>query len=196
MVPRAGVSGLNRGVREPAVLKPAGVTWVLHGRRRLGYFAGGDYLRMSWHPEVRAAIRDAVDAWGPSVCASRMTTGNVAVFGALERDLARAFGEAAATLTSTGYAAPLVAVQALATLHQRVLLDERAHACLVDAARWSALPVTRFRHRDPEHLQALLERNGGHPGPALVLTDGMFGADGGSAPLAAHAVSPGGVAIY
>jgi 8-amino-7-oxononanoate synthase len=101
------------------------------------------------------------------------------------------FGAAAATLTSAGYTAPLVAAQALAADHGRVLLEERAHACLVDAARLTGLPVARFPHRDPEGLERALaaggrKRGGRDDTRALVLTDGMFAHDGSVAPVEAY----------
>ncbi len=139
---------------------------------------------MSWHPEVRAACARAVDEYGPSACASRMTTGNSPVYGLLERDLARFFGVPDPLLTSCGYFAPLAAAQALAPDHTHVLLDERAHACLVDAAALTGLPVRRFAHRDPAALGRELAAIG--RGRAIVMTDGLFSHSGEVAPLAEY----------
>jgi 7-keto-8-aminopelargonate synthetase-like enzyme len=149
------------------------------------YFGGSDYLRLSWHPEVRRAMAEAVERQGPSACASRMTTGNVPVYGRLEEALAGFFGVRSATLTSSGYLAPLVVVQALAGDYTEVLLDERAHACLVDAARWTGLPVRTFRHRDPADLERG-RRGCGRGARVLVLTDGLFTHSGEVAPLAEY----------
>lgn len=159
--------------------------------RRWACFSGCDYLRLSWHPAVRAAVAAGAKASGASVGASRMTTGNVRVYGKLERDLARFFGAPTATLTAAGYTAPLVAAQALAADHERVLLEERAHACLVDAAALTGLPVARFPHRDPEGLARAIasggrKRGAGGGGRVMVLTDGMFAHDGSVAPVAAY----------
>lgn len=172
-------------MREPPILQQTEVTWVIHRGRRLSYFGGSDYLRLSWHPEVRRGMAEAVNVWGPSAGASRMTTGNVPVYGALERKLARFFGVAAATVTSAGYTAPLVAAQALAPDHTHLLLDERAHACLVDAAALAALPVSRFAHRDPADLERALRRLG-RGAKVLLMTDGLFTHSGEVAPLAEY----------
>ena len=72
-----------------------------------------------------------------------------------------------------------------------MLLEERAHACLVDAARLTGLPVARFPHRDAEGLRRAIAGGGrqngaGGGGRVLVLTDGMFAHDGSVAPVEAY----------
>lgn len=172
-------------MREPPILQQTDVTWVLLRGRRLMYFGGSDYLRLSWHPAVRRAMQAGVDQWGPSAGASRMTTGNVPVYGTLERELARFFGMPSATVTSAGYTAPLVAAQAVAPDHTHVVLDARAHACLVDAATLTTLPVTRFAHREVDDLRRAV-RACGRKARVLVMTDGLFTHSGEVAPLAEY----------
>jgi 8-amino-7-oxononanoate synthase len=169
-------------VRTPQTLKLIDATRALWRGRELSYFGGSDYLRMSWHPEVRAACEAGVREHGPSASASRMTTGNLSVYEILERELAKFFGAAEATLASCGYLAPMVAAQALAPDFHRVLLDERAHACLVDAAVMTGLPITHFPHRSPRGLKQAL-RGAGSRSRALVMTDGLFNSSGEIAPL-------------
>lgn len=171
-------------MREPPVLEPFDTTRVRHRGRRLSYFAGSDYLRLSWHEEVRSAVAAAARESGINAAASRLTTGNLPIYGQLERALARYFGGGTATLTTSGYAAPLVAAQALAADHTHVLLDAHAHACLVDAARLTGLPTRRFPHSDPASLATALRRCG-PAARALVLTDGLFPPAGDPAPIRA-----------
>jgi 8-amino-7-oxononanoate synthase len=176
---------LNSAVREPPVLQPIEVTRVLDRGRRLSYFGGSDYLRLSWHPAVRAGAALGAKRFGPTASASRMTTGNLPLFIELERELARFFGAQTATLTSAGYTAALVAAQALAPDHSHVVLDERAHLCLLDGAQLTGLPVARFRHLDPDDL-ARAVRACGRKARLLVMTDGLFSHSGAAAPLAAY----------
>jgi 7-keto-8-aminopelargonate synthetase-like enzyme len=76
----------------------------------------------------------------------------------------------------------LLVAQGLAGEVSHVLLDEKAHGCLQDAAQWLNLPTIHFRHRDAAALRKALASlpRGAHP---LVGTDGMFAADGALAPL-------------
>src|SRR6185369_16939465 len=64
-----------------------------------------------------------------------------------------------------------------------ILIDERAHASLVDAAAMSGLPTLTFRHRDvtaARRAAKLAERRA----KLLLFTDGLFSHSGQVAPLA------------
>src|SRR5580704_3093778 len=82
-------------------------TYVMWGRRRLSYFAGCDYFRLSSHPEVLRAVKEGLDRYGLNVAASRMTTGNHPLFTQLEKALAKFFGAPAALLVGNGYSTNL-----------------------------------------------------------------------------------------
>jgi 7-keto-8-aminopelargonate synthetase-like enzyme len=160
-------------------------TYVLWGRRRLSYFAGCDYFRLSSHPEVLRAVKEGLDRYGLSVAASRMTTGNHPLFTGLENALAKFFGAPAALLAGNGYATNPVVVQGLRDDFSHILMDERAHVSLRDATRFFAGPVLEFQHGDAPDLARRLRRLRGKTRP-LVLTDGLFSRDGDIAPLAAY----------
>jgi len=181
---------LNEPVPEPPVLRQVDATHVVHGNRRLIHFSGSDYLRMSWHPEVRRAGVRGIRDYGTGACASRMTTGNLPIYGELERALEVFFGVQSATLTSAGYTAPLVVAQALAEDHRAVLLDSKAHGCLRDAAILTGLPVMEFRHGEPADLEQRLRSLKGGVG-AMVLCDGLGAVDGRVGPLADYAAVVG-----
>ncbi|MCX8107210.1 MAG: aminotransferase class I/II-fold pyridoxal phosphate-dependent enzyme [Verrucomicrobiae bacterium] len=156
---------------------------VVYNGRRLLWFAGCDYFRMSQHPEVRAAIRNCLEQHGLSVSASRVTTGDHRLYSVLEREIARYAGTEAAVLAPTGYVANLMAAQALAGKVTHAFIDERAHWSLRDASVLLGCPLTTFRHRDASDLRSKLERLPSQSKP-VVLTDGVFAKDGSIAPLA------------
>jgi 7-keto-8-aminopelargonate synthetase-like enzyme len=147
----------------------------------LSYFAGCDYFRMASHPRVLQALRDGLAKFGLSVSASRMTTGNHLIYEQLEKRLATFFGAETATLAPNGSAPNAMVAQALAGRFSHVLMDERAHGCLVDAARLMDCPIIKFRHRDAPDLARIVHRLGAIK--ALVMTNGMFSHDGSVAPL-------------
>lgn len=156
---------------------------VLYRGRELLCFAGCDYLRLSEHPAVRAAINDTLAHHGLTVAASRVTTGNHKLYSRLERELARFAGTETAVLAPNGYTANLMATQALAGKVNHVLVDERAHASLLDAARLLECPIATFKHRNVDDLKRRLTRLPASARP-LVMTDGLFAGDGSIAPLA------------
>jgi 7-keto-8-aminopelargonate synthetase-like enzyme len=169
----------------PEPVRRLDATRVLWRGRRLVFFGGCDYFRLARHPALVRAMAAAAAAHGLNVAASRTTTGNHALYGRLEAALARFFGAESALLVASGYVAGVAAAQALAGEFTHVLLDERAHVCLADAAECFDAPVRRFAHRDVNAVTRLAGKLGPRARPVL-LTDGLCAHDGGVAPLAEY----------
>ncbi len=167
---------------EPEPLQQTDRTYVRFRNRKLSYFSGCDYFRLASHPKVIAALKVGVAKYGLNVAASRLTTGNHALYGELECELAGFFKAEDALLVPTGYLTNLVVGQALARTFSHALIDERAHPSLTDAARFLDCPVVQFKHRDAQDVARAVRRCG--PEARLILlTDGMFSHDGSAAPL-------------
>jgi len=157
-------------------------TFVLCRRRKLSYFGGCDYFRLSSHPAVLKAMREGLDQFGLNVAASRKTTGNHPLYEKLEATLAAYFGVEAAVLVSNGYLANLVVAQALAGEFTHALIDERAHGSLFDAAELTGCRLLPFKHRDAADARRAV-RAAGRRAKLLLLTDGLFSHSGQVAPL-------------
>jgi 8-amino-7-oxononanoate synthase len=134
---------------------------------------------------VAAAAHAAIDRWGTGSGASRLVVGARPVHDDLEVELAAWRGTEAALLFPTGFAANLAAVATLADGPEvLVVSDELNHASIIDGCRLGRGQVEVARHRDVDHVAALLS---GHRGPALVVTDTVFSMDGDEAPVDALA---------
>jgi 8-amino-7-oxononanoate synthase len=144
-------------------------------RRPVVSFASNDYLGLAAHPTVRAAAVAAVERWGAGATASRLVVGTRPVHVALEADLADWKGTEAALLFSTGYAANLGVLATLAGPGVRIVSDEWNHASIIDGCRLARAEVAVARHRDLDHVEALVASA---PGRALVVTDSVFSMDG------------------
>jgi 7-keto-8-aminopelargonate synthetase-like enzyme len=134
---------------------------------------------------MAAAVRSTLRWHGLNVAASRMTTGNHAIYQELETALAKFFGAETALVFPDGYMAPMAVAQALAGEFTDVLMDELSHGALLDAAKLLGCAVKKFKHRDVEDLQKAVRRCG-KKARVIVLTDGMFAHDGSAAPLKAY----------
>lgn len=167
---------------EPVPLQQVDRTYVLFQGRKLSYFAGCDYFRMASHPAVLRAMQDGVKRYGLNVAASRLTTGNHALYQRLERQLARFFKAEAAVLISTGYMTNLAVAQAVAGRFSHALIDEKAHVCLRDAAQFLGCPVFSFKNCDPADVTRLVKRCG-RGARIVLLTDGLYSGPGTVAPL-------------
>ena len=144
-------------------------------------FASNDYLGLSHHPAVVAAAHEALDLWGTGSGASRLVTGSRPCHHELEEALARWKNSDRAIVFPTGFAANLGVLSTFG--HPGVLIcsDELNHASIIDGARLSRAEVAVYRHRDVDHLDALL---GAATGPRIVVTDVVFSMDGDAAPVA------------
>lgn len=148
-------------------------------------FASNDYLGLAAHPRVAAASRDAIARWGTGAGASRLVVGGRPIHTDLEAELADWKGSEAALLLPTGFAANLAVLGTLAaTPDVLVVSDELNHASIIDGCRLGKGRVAIARHRDVDHVDALL---GAHDGPGLVVTDTVFSMDGDEAPIDALA---------
>jgi 8-amino-7-oxononanoate synthase len=168
----------------PPALRTVSPTVVIWRGRRLLFFGGCDYHRLAGHPRVRQAAERQLQREPFGVAASRRTTGNHPIYARVERALAKFFGAESALVVGSGYATNLVIAQALRGQFRHVLLDERAHPSLVDAAPLFGAPVRKFRHADAAALRGKLRPRRG--GKVILLTDGMFSFDGTVAPLRAY----------
>lgn len=143
-------------------------------------FGGCNYLGLAQHPRVCRAAADAIARFGLSASASRETTGNTRAHQDLETELAAFCGYESGLLVPDGYIANLAALQGLAAQGFRhAVVDARAHASLRDAAGMGGMRVTPFDHLDADDAGTRLRAC---DGPAAVLTDSVFAADGAVAP--------------
>ncbi|MGQ4617119.1 aminotransferase class I/II-fold pyridoxal phosphate-dependent enzyme [Nocardia sp. R7R-8] len=143
--------------------------------------ASNDYLGLVRHPEVIEGAIEAVRRWGAGSTGSRLVTGTTTEHEMLETELAEFVGAEAGLVFSSGYAANLGAVTALAGRGSLVVSDADSHASLVDACRLSRARVEIAPHRDVAAVDRLLSARTEER--ALVLTDSVFSADGDLAPL-------------
>lgn len=149
--------------------------------RKLLYFGGCDYYRLSSDRTIIKALHDGLDRHGLNPAASRITTGNHVLYEQVERVAARYFGARQAILLSSGYLANIAVAQALRGQVDRALIDERSHGSLRDALRLADCAVTEFRHREPQDLARKLAKF--KSGSTMIVTDGLFAASGSIAPL-------------
>lgn len=177
------------GYRSRRIVTPLDATHVEWQGRRLVNFASNDYLGLSHHPAVIAAVADAARSPGAGSGASPLITGYGPIHARAERRLAVWKGTEAAVLLPSGYQANHAAVQALAAGARgagrvvRFLLDKLCHASLIDAVRGSEAPFRVFPHNQLAKLERLL--SDAEPSELqVVVTESVFSMDGDAADLA------------
>lgn len=146
-------------------------------------FSCNDYLGLSHHPEVIAAAREALEAYGAGAGASRLVTGNHPPYAELEMLLAEIKGEESACVFGSGYLANIGIITALAGEDDLIVADKLIHACMLDGAKLSGAKLLRFTHNDVSHARKLLEAHRGAYRRCLLLTETVFSMEGDLAPM-------------
>ncbi len=168
--------------------------------QRLVNFCSNNYLGLSQHPKIIAAMVRALGEEGAGSGASALISGYTPVHASAEAAIAKWKGTGGAVLLPSGYQANFAAIQTLAaigsggddgkssssekstSLRLRFLLDKLSHASLIDAVRASGKPFRTFPHNDLVRLKRLLEE--AEPGELqVVVTESIFSMDGDAADL-------------
>jgi len=153
-------------------------------------FSSNDYLDLARDPQVLAAARAALDAFGAGSTASRLVCGTLAPHTELERAIAASKGTEAALVFGSGYLTACGIFSALAGRHDTVVADKLVHACVIDAVKLSGAKLVRFRHNDAAHAEELMARAAQNAdestssgGSTILVTESVFSMDGDRAPL-------------
>ncbi|XP_075218445.1 5-aminolevulinate synthase isoform X2 [Lycorma delicatula] len=121
-------------------------------------WCANDYLGMSCHPQVKQAVRDALDNCGAGSGGTRNLAGNSVFHEKFEKELAALHKKEAALLFTSCFVANdstlYTIARALPGCH--ILSDEGNHASMIQGIRNSRVPKHIFRHNDPTHLAELL----------------------------------------
>jgi 8-amino-7-oxononanoate synthase len=149
-------------------------------------FASNDYLGLANHPELIEAACEAAEEYGAGSKASPLISGFLRPHKELDEALADFKGTEAALSFSTGYAAAIGTICAVAGKDDIVILDKLVHASLVDGARLSGAKLRVFHHNDLDDLEDILKWAGksrSASGRVLIVTESVFSMDGDHAPL-------------
>lgn len=172
----------------------AALTRRLKGRQEAGLLrhlarpqgldlTSNDFLGLARSPELKQAVREAVETFGAGFGASRLLRGNPPVIEAVEEALADFCQQPAALIFSSGYAANVGLISALVGEGDVVFSDALNHASLIDGMRLSRGQTQVFRHQDLTHLDTLLAQP--VQGRRFIVVESIYSMDGDLSPLQA-----------
>jgi 8-amino-7-oxononanoate synthase len=158
---------------------------VVHDGREVVMLGSNNYLGLTSDERVKRAATDAVERYGSGCTGSRLMNGTLPLHHELEEELADWLGGEASLVFTTGYAANLGTISALAGAGDAVFVDADSHASIIDGARLSQATLRYFRHNSPQSLKRRLglwlDKNPG--GVALAAIDSLYSMSGEVAPV-------------
>lgn len=162
----------------------AGATTSIGGRTLVN-FSSYDYLGLNGHPAVAAAAKSAIEFFGTSVSASRLSGGERQIHRDLDSALARLHGTEDALAFVSGHATNVSVIGALMGTEDLVIGDAVVHNSIMEGVRLSGAKRILFPHGDLEALERALRLNRARHRRALVVVEGLYGMDGDMPNLAA-----------
>jgi 5-aminolevulinate synthase len=154
------------------------------GTRDVTVWCSNDYLGMSQHPAVRAAMHEAIDQVGAGSGGTRNISGTTHYHVELESELADLHNKEAALLFTSAYIANDATLSTLTRLIPglQIFSDEKNHASMIEGIRHGGGPKHIFRHNDLDHLEELLQ-SVPLDAPKLIAFESVYSMDGHIAPI-------------
>ena len=152
--------------------------------KEITVWCGNDYLGMGQHPEVLAAMHEALDATGAGSGGTRNISGTTVYHNRLEAELADLHGKDAALVFSSAYVANDATLSTLPKLFPGLIIysDALNHASMIEGIRRNGGARRVFRHNDVAHLRELIAADD-PAAPKLIAFESIYSMDGDFGPI-------------
>jgi len=156
---------------------------ALSEQPKLVDFSSNDYLGLSATSAIFNRASEILKKYRLTqngATGSRLLTGNLALNGAVEQQIANFHTAEAALIFNSGYDANLGFFSAVPQRGDLIFYDELCHASIRDGIQLSTAKAYKFGHDDMENLTELTTRLSSIAAEVYVVTESVFSMDGDS----------------
>lgn len=157
---------------------------VLENVQKLVNFGSCDYLGLSNDDRLKTAAQNAISCLGTNISGAMLMSGYTYLHRNFESALASMFEGYHALMFTTSFLANLGAIPMIVGHKDVIIMDKLSHSCLIQGALLSKAKIRVYKHNDMEDLEQILREYENTDTKKVVLTDGVFSADGDLANLA------------
>ncbi|MDX2308233.1 MAG: 5-aminolevulinate synthase [Hyphomicrobium sp.] len=165
---------------------PSATQFAGERERPITVWCSNDYLGMGQHPDVLAAMHEAIDRVGAGSGGTRNISGTCHYHVELECEIADLHGKEAALLFTSAYVANDATLSTIQKLIPGLVLisDEKNHASMIEGIRHGGGAKRIFRHNDLVDLEEKL-KSLPKSSPKMIVFESVYSMDGHIAPIAA-----------
>ena len=168
---------------EPPTLESASEAECIVDGQRMIMLSANNYLNLTTHPRVVAAMVEATKRYGAGSGSVRALSGTMDIHLETEAKVAEFKGVEASLIYSSGYAANVGLIPTLVRGKDDVIIsDELNHGSIIDGVRLTKASRAVYQHNDMAALEHVLKEHDGSE-RKLIISDGVFSMDGDIAPL-------------
>lgn len=151
-----------------------------HTESELINLSSYNYLGIATRNEVIESAKTALETYGLGASGSPILSGTFKIGTDFAKELALFKKKESAIIFPTGYSTNLGFISAIMRPGDTILLDQFAHASIVDGALLSRANIVYFKHNNGADLEKKISKIKGRK---LIVVEGVYSMDGDMCPL-------------
>jgi len=144
--------------------------------------ASNNYLALAHHPEIIAAMKNALDKYGASMCGTPVACGKVDLYQQAADYISGFLGLEDTILYPSCYQANVSAMRTLVKPEDVVFVDRNAHSSIIEGIRATGYKIKPFKHNSVDYLADLIKKSECYKN-RFVATESVFSTEGSIAPF-------------